>query len=34
MKKFKFTLLVFMTALISLGFTACSDDDDLLVVFL
>ncbi len=29
MKKFKFTLLVFMTALISLGFTACSDDDDL-----
>ncbi|WP_456087597.1 Ig-like domain-containing protein [Parabacteroides sp.] len=29
MKKFKFTLLAFMTALISLGFTACSDDDDL-----
>ena len=29
MKKFKFTLLTFITALISLGFTACSDDDDL-----
>ena len=29
MKKFKFALLTFMTALISLGFTACSDDDDL-----
>ena len=29
MKKFKFALLTFMTALISVGFTACSDDDDL-----
>lgn len=29
MKKFKFALLTFMTALISLSFTACSDDDDL-----
>lgn len=29
MKKFKFALLAFMTALISFGFTACSDDDDL-----
>lgn len=29
MKKFKFPLLAFMTALISFGFTACSDDDDL-----
>lgn len=29
MKKFKFTLLAFMTALISFTFTACSEDDDL-----
>lgn len=28
MKKFKFVLLAFMTALISFGITACSDDDD------
>ena len=28
MKKFKFALLAFMTALISFGFTACSDDDE------
>lgn len=28
MKKFKFALLAFMTALISFAFTACSDDDD------
>lgn len=28
MKKFKFALLAFMTALITFGFTACSDDDD------
>lgn len=28
MKKFKFTLLAFLTALISFAFTACSDDDE------
>ncbi len=28
MKKFKFALLAFMTALISFAFTACSDDDE------
>lgn len=28
MKKFKFALLAFLTALITLGFTACSDDDN------
>ena len=28
MKKFKFVLFAFMTALISFAFTACSDDDE------
>lgn len=27
MKKFKFTLLAFMAAMMAISFTACSDDD-------
>ena len=31
MKKFKFTLLAFMAAMMAISFTACSDDDPTLV---